>query len=192
MSEVGPGRRRFETIQQKIEKEIAARKARGNPMEAMRPGVLWCLENLFNPKLIAGVIEEPLRDVEAYIQHKSHEQLKNKLPSVLKRALSLPVKPGLEDEFQRVIAINLDVDHPEWISGAKIVEGLLEIAEALAAGEKSEKIAAIHDRVSSRLTPQKMLIVLGWLENYIREGKEFVGWLKWYKEERRRIEEQKK
>jgi hypothetical protein len=191
VSEVGPSKRRIETIQQKIEKEIAARKARANPTGTMRPGVLWCLENLSNPKLIAGIIDEPFEDVEAYVQYKSHEQLKSKLSSVLKRAMSLPVKPGLEDEFQRVIAINLDSTHPDWISGAKIVEGLLEIAEALVSGEKSEKIAIIHDRVSSRLTPQKMLIVLGWLENYIQEGKEFVGWLKWYKEERRRLEEQK-
>jgi hypothetical protein len=191
VSQAGPGRRRFEVIQQKIDQEIEVRKARVNPTGTMRPGILWCLENLSNPKLIAGIIEEPIEDVQAYVQHKAQEELRKKASSFLKRAMSLPLRPGLEDEFQRILAINVDTDHPEWVSGARIVEGLLEIAEALAGGEKSEKIAVVCDRVSSRLTPQKMLIVLGWLENYVQEGKEFVGWLRWYKEERRRLEEQK-
>jgi len=191
VGEVGPSKKRFEEIQQKIEEEIEIRKARVNPTGTMRPGVLWCLENLSNPKLIAGIIEEPVADVEAYVPYKSLEKLRRKLPSFLKRAMSLPLRAGLADDFQQILAVNLDANYPEWTSGAKIVEGLLEIAEAITAGEKSEKIAAICDRVSSRLTPQKMSILLGWLENYVVEGKEFVGWLRWYREERRRLGEQK-
>jgi hypothetical protein len=177
---------RIQGIQGKIDEAIAARKARVDPTSATRRGVLYCLENLSNVRLIAAIIDEPLDEVEAFVQHRTQAQLKNKLSSLLKRAMSLPVKPGLKDEFQRILAINLDSDHPDWVSGAKTVEALLEIAEALAADENSENVALICTRVSGNMTPQKMLIVFGWLENYIEEGKEFLGWLKWYRKEQRR------
>jgi hypothetical protein len=180
---------RIEEIQTKIDGEIAIRKARVNPTGATRPGVLSCLENLSHIRLIAAIIDEPVDEVEAFVQYKTLEQLKKKLSSLLKRAMSLPVRPGLEDEFQRVLAINLDSDHPEWASGARTVEALLEIAEALAAGENSEQVASICARVSTNMTPQTMSILFGWLENYVQEGKEFVGWLKWYREEQRRLAE---
>jgi hypothetical protein len=189
VNKAGLSEGRIEEIQKKIDDEIATRKARVDPTGATRPGVLSCLESLSHVKLIAAIIDEPVHEVEAYVQYKALEQLRKRLSSLLKRAMSLPVRPGLEDEFQRVLAINVDSDHPEWASGAKTVEALLEIAEALAAGENSEKVALICARVSTSITPQKMSIVLGWLENYIQEGKEFVGWLKWYREEQRRLAE---
>ncbi len=183
--EVDLSRERLRTIQEKIDREIAVRQARIDPTTASRPGVLYCLENLTNARLIAAVIDEAVQDVEAFIRYHNHEQLKKKLSSLLKRAMSLPIRTDLRDEFERVLAINLDSDHPDWVSGAETVEALLEIAEALAAGENSEKVAAICARVSGKVTPQKMSIVFGWLENYVQEGKEFVGWLKWYRKERR-------
>jgi hypothetical protein len=176
-------------IQSKIEDAVRVRKAKVNPTGVVRPSVLSCLENLSNPKLIAAVIDEPVQDIEAYLQWKTAEDLRGKLSSLLIRAMSLPIKPGLEDEFQRILAINVDADDPDWISGAKTVEALLEIAEALVAGAASEKVATICTRAGTRITPQKMAIVFGWLENYIQEGKEFLGWLKWYKEEQRRLAE---
>jgi hypothetical protein len=39
------------------------------------------------------------------------------------------------------------------------------------------------------MSPQKMAIVFGWLETYVQEGKEFLGWYKWYREEQRRLAE---
>jgi hypothetical protein len=187
VSQIVLSEERIQAIQNKINGAIAARKARLDPTGAIRRGVLYCLENLANVRLIAGIIDEPIDEVESFIQHRTQAQLKSKLSSLLKRAMSLPVKPGLQDEFQQVMAINLDGDHPDWVSGAKTVEALLEIAEALSANENSEKVALICARASANMTPQKMLIVFGWLENYIEEGKEFVGWLKWYREEQRRL-----
>jgi hypothetical protein len=180
---------RKKEIQSKIEEEIRVRKARVDPTGVARPSVLSCLENLSSPKLIAGIIDEPVCEVEAFVQWKQLEDLRTKLSLFLRRAMALPTKPGLEDEFSRVMALNLDANDPDWVSGARTVEALLEIAEAIVAGEASEKIATICARASGRLTPQKMAIVNGWLENYIGEGKEFLGWLKWYREEQRRLSE---
>jgi hypothetical protein len=176
-------------IHGKIEEAIRVRKAKVDPTGIVRPGVLSCLETLSNPKLIAAIIDEPVQEVEAYVQWQAAEDLRGKLSSLLIRAMSLPIKPGLEDEFQRILAINVDAGDPDWISGAKTIEALLEIAEALVSGAASEKVAAICTRASTRISPQKMAIVLGWLETYVQEGKEFLGWLRWYKEEQRRLAE---
>jgi hypothetical protein len=177
---------RVQIIQGKIDKEIEARRVRSNPTGNVRQSVLSCLQNLSNPKLIAAIIDEPPEDIEAFVQFMSNEELKRKVPSLLMRATLLPVRPGFEIEFQRVLAVNVNVDDPDWVAGAKTVESLLEIGEALSGGESSEKVALIVGRISTNTTPQKMSIVLGWLENYVQEGKEFVAWLKWYKEEQRR------
>lgn len=179
----------IQAIQEKIDKAVEIRKGRLNPTGTTRPGILSCLENLSNVRLIAAIVDEPVEEVEAFVQHKTLDQLKKKLSSLLKRAMSLPVKLNLQDEFGQILAMNLDSGHPDWASGAKTVEVLLEIAEALTAGENSEQVAAICARVSARLTPATMSIVFGWLENYIEEGKEFVGWLKWYREEQKRVAE---
>lgn len=180
---------RKKEIQAKIDREITIRKAKVDPTIITRPSVLSCLENLSNPKLIAGIIDEPISDVEAFVQYRSLEDLKGKLSSLLKRAMSLPVKPGLEDDFYRILALNCDPDDPQWVSGARAVEVLLEISEALVAGANSEKIADICARGYTRMSPQKMAIVFGWLETYVQEGKEFLGWYKWYREEQRRLAE---
>ncbi len=156
---------RIRAIQEKIDREIGIRRARVDPTSATRPGVLYCLENLTNPRLVAAIIDEPIEEVEEFVRYQSREQLKKKLSSLLKRAMSLPVKSELQDEFYRILAVNLDAGHSDWVSDAQTVEALLEIAEALAAGEKSEKVAAICSRVAAKMTPQKMQIVLGGLES---------------------------
>jgi hypothetical protein len=180
---------RKQEIQTKVDNEIRIRKAKVDPTIVTRPSVLSCLENLSNPRLIAAIIDEPLSDVEAFVQYRSLEDLKGKLSSLLKRAMSLPIKPGLEDEFSRILAVNCDPDDSQWVSGARAIEVLLEIAEALVVGASSEKIADICAKGYTKMSPQKMAIVFGWLENYIQEGKEFLGWYKWYREEQRRLAE---
>jgi hypothetical protein len=172
-------------IKKKIEEAIEVRRARINPADGVRPVFLSCLENLTNPKLIAAIIDEPVDMVQDYISHSSEERLKGKLTLLMKRALFLPINPGLEKEFEETLMVNIDPDQPDWVSGAETLEALLEIGEALAAQEHSEDIAVICDRLSNQMSPRRMSIAYGWLETYVQEGKSFVAWFNLYKAEKR-------
>lgn len=177
-------------IEKKLHNAIEARKAKLNPADHVKPVFLSCLENLTNPKLIAAIIDERLETVESYINYKSEERLRGRLDLLLARAKLLTVIPGMEKDFFQTMKVNVDTKHPEWISGAQIVEGLLEIAEALTSGTGSENVAQVCERFSNHITHRKMSIIFGWIETYVPEGKEFVAWLSWYREEQRQRTEQ--
>jgi hypothetical protein len=176
---------KYQEIERRIDLEIETRKTRMNPAANVRPVFLSCLENLSNVRLIAGVLDEPVEVIEAFVAKKSEERFMIKLGMLQTRLQLLPVKPGLRREFEETTALNIDTNEPDWIAGAHMVEALLEIGEALAARAESELIARICDRMLTDMTARKTAIVFSWLEVYIPEGKEFVAWYKLYKEEQK-------